>query len=161
MSRRLVLAVVVLIAASAVTAFAYQQNQVHKLAQPEAPAQQSAAAAPQQTTPPAATGRIARKQPAANQSEAVSRKLELPDGTFVATLNDAVNAPALSTYWGPFDWSPIIGTERSSAGVDWYKHADGSYSTTQMVCRSDLGGNEAMTAVAHPGPEPVNTAPAR
>lgn len=161
MSRKLVLAVVVLIAASAVTVFAYQQNRVHQPARTQAPAQQRAAEAPQPSTPQAATGRIARNQPTRNPSEAVSGKLELPDGTFVDALNDAVNAPALSTYWGPFDWSPIIGIERSSAGVDWYKHADGSYSTTQMVWRSDLGRNEAMTRVAHPGPEPVNTAPAR
>lgn len=81
-----------------------------------------------------------------------SRELELPDGTYVATLNGAVDAAPLARYWGPFPWSPIVGTERSSAGVDWYKHADGSYSTTQMVWRSDLGRHAAMTRVAHPGP---------
>ena len=45
------------------------------------------------------------------------------------------------------------------AGLDWYKHADGSYSTTQMVMRSDLGRMAAMTRVAHPGPALVPTAP--
>lgn len=89
-----------------------------------------------------------------------SRELELPDGTFVPALNGAVDATPLATYWGPSAWSPITGVERSSAGVDWYQHADGSYSTTQMVWRKDLGRSAAMTRVAHPGPAvPVAAAP--
>lgn len=88
-----------------------------------------------------------------------NRKLELPDGTLVDALNGAVDAPPMKDYWGPFKWSPIVGVERSSAGLDWYKHADGSYSTTQMVMRTDLGRMAAMTRVAHPGPAPAKTAP--
>lgn len=90
-----------------------------------------------------------------------STKLELPDGTLVDALNGAVDVPPLKDYWGPFPWSPIVGVERSSAGVDWYKHADGSYSTTEMVMRTDLGRKAAMTRVAHPGPTPARTAPTR
>lgn len=90
-----------------------------------------------------------------------NRKLELPDGTVVDALNGAVDAPPMKDYWGPFKWSPIVGVERSSAGLDWYKHADGSYSTTQMVMRTDLGRMAAMTRVAHPGPAPAATAPPR
>jgi hypothetical protein len=48
-------------------------------------------------------------------------------------------------------WSPIVGVEHS-AGVDWYRHANGSYSTTQMV-RADNGSVMAMTRVGHRGPE--------
>ena len=112
------------------------------------------------TPPRAATGRVARSQgsiPKANVSN--EHKLELPDGTLVDALNGAVDAPPLKDYWGTFEWSPIIGIERSSAGVDWYKHADGSYSTTEMVMRTDLGRKAAMTRVAHPGPAPATTAP--
>ncbi|MFO1076897.1 MAG: hypothetical protein U1E73_04125 [Planctomycetota bacterium] len=85
-----------------------------------------------------------------------TRDLELPDGTFVPALNGATDAAPLSTYWGPFPWSPIAGIERAD-GVDWYRHEDGSYSTTQMVWRSDLGTQAAMTRVAHPGPAPAAT----
>lgn len=107
-----------------------------------------------------AVGAVAPTRPETTEAAtAPSRRLELPDGTFVDALNGAVDAPSMKDYWGPFAWSPIVGVERSSAGLDWYKHADGSYSTTQMVMRSDLGRMAAMTRVAHPGPAPVPTAP--
>lgn len=89
-------------------------------------------------------------------------ELELPDGSFVPTLNGALDAAPLQRYWSAQrPWSPIVGVERSEAGIDWYRHADGSYSTTQMVWRSDLGREDAMTRVAHPGPEVAATAPMR
>ena len=90
-----------------------------------------------------------------------SRELELPDGSYVPALNGSVGATKLAEYWGRLPWSPIVGVERSSAGVDWYRHEDGSYSTTQMVWRKDLGRYEAMTRVAHPGPAPAPAAVAR
>ena len=111
-------------------------------------------AAPQTSTVPAAPAA------APKATVAPSRELLLPDGTSVPTLNDAVDAAPLARYWGPFPWSPIVGV-RSGAGVDWYEHADGSFSTTQMVWRSDLGRMAAMTRVAHPGPQPAAAAPAR
>ena len=99
-----------------------------------------------------ATGRVTTAaKPDAKQVDR-SRELELPDGTFVAALNGAVGASPLAVYWGSSPWSPIVGVERNSAGVDWYRHADGSYSTTEMVWRKDLGRKAAMTRVAHPGP---------
>ena len=102
------------------------------------------AAAPAAATPEQA----APREPAADRSHV----LELPDGTCCATLNGAVDAAPLATYWGPQPWSPIVAIEHSSAGIDWYRHADGSFSTTQMVWRQDLGRMAAMTRVAHPGP---------
>ena len=88
-----------------------------------------------------------------------SRQLELPDGTFVPTLNGAVDAEPLKNYWGVWPWSPIVGVERSSAGVDWYQHADGSYSTTQML-RADPGNRlVTLTRVAHPSTTTAPTAP--
>ncbi|GAB4140891.1 MAG: hypothetical protein Fur0037_07560 [Planctomycetota bacterium] len=82
-----------------------------------------------------------------------SRDLLLPDGTYVPALSGAVDAAPLARYWGPLPWSPIVEFVRSG-GIDWYRHEDGSFSTTQMVWRSDLGREAAMTRVAHPGPEP-------
>ena len=133
------------------------------------------ATAPASTTAPAAATTTAPQGPAQQASGAVlpaqapptktaedrSRQLELPDGSTMPTLNDAIDAAPLKQFWGAFPWSPIVGIERSEAGLDWYRHADGSYSTTQMVWRSDLGRMAAMTRVAHPGPTPTTTAPAR
>lgn len=81
-------------------------------------------------------------------------ELQLPDGSYVPALNGAVGAAPLARFWGNWPWSPITGTMRSDAGVDWYTHADGSRSTTEMKWRSDLGRMDAMTRVAHPGPVP-------
>jgi hypothetical protein len=104
--------------------------------------------------PRPATAESAAAAPAAPVPAKVdhSRELALPDGTFVATLNGAVDAAPLQQFWGQVPWSPIVGVERNDQGLDWYRHADGSYSTTQMVWRSDLQREVAMTRVGHPGP---------
>lgn len=81
-----------------------------------------------------------------------TRLLALPDGSFVPALNGALGAPPLIRFWGNRPWSPIVGRERSDRGIDWYVHADGTRSTTQMAWRSDLGRMDAMTRVAAPGP---------
>ena len=119
------------------------------------------AAPPRSDAPDRATGRLAPSPPAPRaEATAPSTRLELPDGSYVDALNGATDAPPMRDYWGPFAWSPIVGVERSDAGVDWYRHADGSYSTTQMVLRKDLGRMAAMTRVAHPGAAPVGAAAA-
>ncbi|MEZ6036498.1 MAG: hypothetical protein R3F29_03385 [Planctomycetota bacterium] len=111
-----------------------------------------------EAAPAPANGTVEPAPAAAAAPRDHARDLQLPDGTLVPALNGAVDAAPLKDYWGPFPWSPIVGVERSSAGVDWYRHQDGSYSTTQMVWRSDLGREAAMTRVAHPGPEEVPAA---
>ncbi len=120
------------------------------------PGEPSVVSTPAATPAPvaAATGRLAAADAAQPTEVDHARDLALPDGTFVPALNDAVDAAPLQDFWGPQPYSAIVGVERSSAGVDWYRHADGSYSTTQMVWRSDLGRFAAMTRVAHPGPAP-------
>jgi hypothetical protein len=85
-------------------------------------------------------------------------ELALPDGTFVKPLNGAVDPQPLEQFWGAWPWSPIVGVERSSVGVDWYRHADGSYSTTQRLWRSDTKEWVTATRVAHPGPETPSVA---
>lgn len=121
-----------------------------------------AAAAPIEPSAAPVVGTIAAPRASATAANTTgSRDLLLPDGTTVPTLNDAVDAAPIAKFWGSSPWSPIVGVERSSAGVDWYKHADGSYSTTQMVWRSDLGRHAAMTRVAHPGPAPAPAAAPR
>jgi hypothetical protein len=118
------------------------------------PESKPGAAAP---APAAAVASVERAKAAPSNVDH-SRELELPDGSFVPALNGAVGATKVGEYWGPQPWSPIVAVERSSAGVDWYRHEDGSYSTTQMVWRKDLGRYEAMTRVAHPGPAPAPVA---
>jgi hypothetical protein len=79
--------------------------------------------------------------------------LLLPDGSRVAALNGARSPRAMSEVWPTgVPWSPITGVERSPAGIDWFVHADGSRSTTQMVWRADLGRMDAMTRLARPTP---------
>lgn len=131
-------------------------------ARPTAVAPTPAISAPQEPAAAPAIGAIATPRAAsATAKPTSSRVLLLPDGTTVPTLNDAVDVAPIAQFWGPEPWSPIVGVERSSAGLDWYKHADGSYSTTQMVWRSDLGRHAAMTRVAHPGPVPAPAAAPR
>ena len=67
------------------------------------------------------------------------RRLEQLGKPVVAALNGATGAMRLAAAWGPHPWSPIVTVERSDAGVDWYVHADGSRSTTEMKWRPDLG----------------------
>lgn len=78
-----------------------------------------------------------------------SRMLQLPDGSFVPALNGAIDPPAIS--W-PSDkpWSPIVGREIDTVGKEWYVHADGTKTITDMVWRSDLGRKDGFTGVNHP-----------
>ena len=116
------------------------------------------AAPPQETAAPAQAN-VDRTAPTPAAAADRSRELALPDGTFVPTLNNATDAPPLADYWGIWPWSPIVGVERSDAGIDWYRHEDGSYSTTEMVWRSDYKRFMAMTRVGHPTKVTAPTAP--
>ena len=90
----------------------------------------------------------------ATKADQTAAHLSLPDGTFVRCLNGATGAPPLSQHWGTRPWSPIIEIERSDRGVDWYVHADGTRTTTEMKWRQDLGRYDAMTRIAVPMGEP-------
>ena len=78
-----------------------------------------------------------------------SRMLQLPDGTFVPALNGAIRPPPIS--W-PNDkpWSPIVGREIDTLGNEWYVHADGTKTITNMLWRSDLGRKDGSTQSYHP-----------
>ena len=75
--------------------------------------------------------------------------LRLPDGSMMPALNGVVAPPPLR--W-PVDraWSPIRRRFVDRRGTEWYEHADGSFTTTLLVDRSDLGHQEAVTHVVHP-----------
>ena len=86
--------------------------------------------------------------------------LLLPDGTRVPALNGARTPTPLAGAWpANVPWSPILGIERSPTGVDWYVHADGSRSTTEMRWRADLGREDAITRLARPVAAPPPRAP--
>lgn len=83
--------------------------------------------------------------------EAKRRMVQLPTGEYVQGLNGVIDCGRLA--W-PSDrpYSPIIGVERSPDGKDWWVHADGSKSISEMVFRSDLGRHDATTLVHNPTP---------
>ena len=80
-------------------------------------------------------------------------RLGLEQGDRVATLN-GVKEPIELIWPDGLAYSPITGTQTDPDGLQWYVHADGSRSTTQMVWRSDLGRKVAMAVVANPK-EPI------
>lgn len=76
-----------------------------------------------------------------------TKKLRFPNGTLVEPLN-GVTDPALCV-WGDAPWSPIVRKEHNG-NMDWYVHADGTYTTTMMQWRSDLKREDAVTLCLHP-----------
>ena len=63
-------------------------------------------------------------------------------------LNGAYGAPKL--LWPPErPWSPIV-DKLYSGGLDWYRHADGSLSTTQLVYDTARGYRVPTSQVANP-----------
>ena len=141
-----VLRVLLVVALSALTFVSLRARAAEVEA--EAPPTSAPAA---EVAPVIATAAVPGNEPA-SPCEGHAHELALPDGTFVAALNGATDPVPLKEFWGAGPWSPIVGVERSSVGVDWYRHADGSYSTTQRIWRSDKGEWVTMTRVAHPGP---------
>lgn len=75
----------------------------------------------------------------------------LPDNTWVRALNGAKEPAPLSAAW-PDDkaWVPIVGIEKGADGIEWYRHSDGSVSTTRMIWRQDLGRMDAEVIHSHP-----------
>ncbi len=78
--------------------------------------------------------------------------IQLPDGTWVPTLNQVANAPEFHWTVGR-PYAPIIGIRRKDPW-DWYEHSDGTFSTTVLRYRADLGRMDATTLVLHPN-DPV------
>lgn len=75
--------------------------------------------------------------------------MRTPEGRWVPALNGAVDPPALE--WPRHrKWSPIKRRIVDKVGTEWYEHEDGSYSTTFMVFREDLGRREAVVHIVHP-----------
>jgi len=125
-----------------------------------APAQAAAPASPADV-PAAAAAREGRELPPGGPAEDPAGpgepaaaeddgQLLLPTGERVPALN-GVRATVELLWPDDRPYAAITGISRQPNGLQWYVHADGSYSTTQMVYRSDLGRKAAMSLVASPG----------
>lgn len=115
---------------------------------PEVPVVEAPSPAPS----PAAGQFVAPAPQAAAAAPDRSRELLLPDGSYVPTLNGATDPAPLKQYWGLVPWSPIVGVETNDHGVAWYRHANGSYSTTETLWDSAGKRHVTLTRVAHQGP---------
>jgi hypothetical protein len=81
--------------------------------------------------------------------------LTYPDGSSWPPLN-GVKSPAPVAWPQGHPFAPVVGKIRDAMGVEFYKHADGSLSTTMMMFRKDLGRDDAITQVYLPvAPSPV------
>jgi hypothetical protein len=147
MNQRLVLFLVLAVggAIGAYVALRSPQDAVPK----ESPRMRSESTAAE-PAPPAPLPSL-REAPAPTRTPPVPEQMiRYPDGSFMPPLN-GVKVPA-ALQWPPeAPFSPIVG-KQMAGGVEWYVHADGTQSTTQMVFRSDLGRDVAVTHVARPMP---------
>ena len=84
------------------------------------------------------------------------RRLKMPDGSFVPTLNGVQNPAPIA--WGDVPYSPVV-RKQIDPTLEWYVHADGTYSTTIMQWRSDLGRNDPCTVCLHPATPAAVEAP--
>ncbi|MFQ5507398.1 MAG: hypothetical protein ACE5F1_21750 [Planctomycetota bacterium] len=77
--------------------------------------------------------------------------LRCPDGTYAPALN-GVDEPAPLNWPQDRPWSPIVRKTTDSSGLDWYVHADGTHTITQMTWHSQFQRMDAVTLVYNPVP---------
>jgi hypothetical protein len=113
------------------------------------PSRTAATRAPAEQAGPAGAGAVASGPVAEPAPEPLATsELRFPPGVTVAAPNGVTGAPA-PCVWGDQPWSPIVRREWNN-GLEWYVHADGTYTTTKMSWRSDLGRSDAVTLCVHP-----------
>ncbi len=99
----------------------------------------------------------------ANRGPAPAGAAVFPDGTWLPPLNGVQQAPPFPGFKDR-PWSPVVRIDTDPRSrVQWYVHADGSVSCTQMVPSTDGKRTwiEPGWAVGHPVPSPpVHVAPA-
>jgi hypothetical protein len=118
---------------------------VRHFAPPPAPVAIEAAPPPAPTPATAAAIAAAPAGDHADQQPAVIGRMLFPDGSTAPALNGV--AATVTMQWDG-DFAPITGrfTDR---GWEWYRHADGSCSTVQMVEMN--GVLQPLGVVARPG----------
>lgn len=147
MSSRVLILLALVTAAAVAGYFALRSPSTSKPAEPallrsESPSPEAAA--------PVARAPL-RDAPAPTRTPNVPQEMiRYPDGTYMPPLNGVKNPAVLQ--WPPeMPFSPIIG-KQTAGGVEWYVHADGTQTTTQMMWRSDVNREVAITHVARPIP---------
>lgn len=115
--------------------------------------QEPAVSPPKPATPASPVTAEFKMEPA--EKVPVERRLKMPDGSFVPTLNGVLH-PA-NIVWGDVPYSPIV-RKQIDPTVEWYVHADGTFTTTMMQWRSDLGRTDAVTLCLHPV-KPISAEP--
>jgi hypothetical protein len=73
--------------------------------------------------------------------------IRFPGGQTAKALNDCKSSA--TCVWGDRPWSPIERVEFNN-GLYWYVHRDGTYTTTTMTWRSDLGREDVVALCMHP-----------
>jgi len=122
---------------------------------PATPATVTPVAAPSTDLPPEPRTAIvndnAQSQPDGGEPTIpeADRFVRLPDGSRTRVLNGAYGAPPMLWPRGR-PYSPIVKTVRDARNFEWFVHADGTMSITQMAFRTDLGRTEAVTNVFCP-----------
>lgn len=113
-------------------------------AAPAVPAASSPIAAYDAPAPPAVADVIAtaplQNAVAAPQAPAGTGSVKFPDGSVRSALNGVTEA--LEIPWpAGHPWSPIVETVAHN-GCDWFRHADGSFTTT--IVRTETVGGQVM-----------------
>ncbi len=104
---------------------------------------------------PAAAKFPERSAPEPTRSPRESHKMvRFPDGTWLPALNGAMGAPAV--VW-PKDvpFAPVVKIVRDAQGVDWWSHADGSWSTSIMSETTRRGVKQIEPITRHYLPMPT------
>lgn len=131
---------------------------LHKPAPPPAtPVARMAAPAPapaSQAPVVVAAAAPSKQGPAPAAPKAMGR---FSNGVKVALLN-GVTEPVDLAWPADWPWSPVKETVRDERGIDWYRHADGSMSTTLVRTDEATGKQKTMGLVYTPGGEPLPSA---
>lgn len=118
-------------------------------------------AAPLPEPPPVGANLVVAEAPAepapvaAPAAAASAGTMQFPDGSSRPALNGATQA--LEVPWpAARPWSPIVETVHHG-GTDWYRHADGTFTTT-IVRIEEVSGKELQIPLCcTPRPSPVRT----
>lgn len=134
---------IVVLVAGAVLCLVMAMNQPGEPPQQPAPQKQPAL--------PAAGPAPVLKAPAVAQpaEPPQPQMLRYPDGSQHPPLNGVTDPPSID--WPPdVPFAPVVGKVTDGQGIEWYRHADGSLTTVQMIWRSDLGRKDAMARIVNP-----------
>jgi hypothetical protein len=115
----------------------------------------AAAAWPEATTTPAAAEPAAAAPAvdtaaAARASTAEAPRITFPDGSSLPVLN-GVDEPIALDWPADTPYSPVVATVNDQ-GFDWFKHADGSWSTTMRRLDSATGKYVNLATLFQPAP---------